>query len=61
MNYYQISVIKYAERLYIFFEFNNLMAMYVYFACIMFSWPFFWNENNRDDGDERGRKNITKL
>ena len=49
MNYYQLSVIKYAERLYIFFEFiiynDEYAYVYVYFAYVFFAFD--------DDDDEK--------
>jgi hypothetical protein len=52
MNYYQLSVIKYAERLYIFFEFiiynDEYAYVYVYFAYVFFA--FFARIDDDDDG-----------
>lgn len=54
MNYYQLSVIKYAERLYIFFEFiiynDEYAYVYVYFAYVFFAFD--------DDDDDKKKKTL---
>ena len=51
MNYYQLSVIKYAERLYIFFEFiiynDEYAYVYVYFAYVFFAFDDDYDDEKK--------------